>query len=170
MTDLFPSVIFDIDGTLSSSKWREWLVLLEKPKWKQFFTGIPFDPVIPEIAALTTSLRKDTKIFLITARPDAYRIPTVDWLTKYGIQYNGLLMRRNDDHRPADVVKAEIFERQLGMLPTEWIHVFEDNFSCIEMWMSLGLSVTACKDPHLTPPLFNQWQEKVKKDLQFVSR
>ena len=105
-------ILCDIDGTLANITHR--LHFTEKtPKdWKGFFEGIANDSIRAEVADLVIQSEKaGYDIILISARPEDYREPTLDWLKKAfgGHQpYKTLIMRRSGDRRPDTDVKRDM--------------------------------------------------------------
>lgn len=79
------------------------------------------------------------QIWIVTARQRRWWWHTTLWLSDNGIDYDELLMRRNDDARKDVKVKADM----LAMIERK--HVVElavdDNPSIIELWESRGIPV-----------------------------
>ena len=128
-------VIFDIDGTLSNLDHRQHY-LEEKPEnWKLFFRSMGDDTVRDPIRRLYWMfLNQDWNIFIFSSRPDSYRAVTESWLLHHGITgYVSLLMRKESDSRPDDIVKHEL----LTQIRTDgWAPVFaiDDRDQVVKMW------------------------------------
>jgi hypothetical protein len=145
-----PIVIYDCDGVLCDAtlfkgqpKWEEQngetLPHDEyKEKWDEFYSHIPeFSPIQPVIdTAIGLSVRYP--IFIITGRPEAFRLPTRIWLGYHGIRCQKLLMRRDEDRRAPHKIKRDILEQEI--LPN-WnpVLAFENNEETIEMYQQHGI-------------------------------
>lgn len=141
-----PLVLCDLDGTLCDIRHRLHFVknLPEgaKADWKGFFAGIPDDTVNPEVQKMLIDYyNKGHNIVLVSARPDAYRQATEEWLTKHMLTFPvALFMRRDGDHRVDTEVKKGMYESLFEhKYPIEV--VIDDRPSVIRMWRELGLNV-----------------------------
>ena len=78
------------------------------------------------------------KIIICTGREEFYREVTHNWLEKYGVSYDLMLMRRTKDYRSDDIVKKEMLDemRAIGYNPTL---VFDDRDRVVKMWRENGL-------------------------------
>lgn len=77
------------------------------------------------------------EIIYLTGRPDNYRAQTEAWLSAHG-QLSPLFMRKAGDHRTDDVVKKEIYEREIA--PFYAIaFALEDRSRVVALWRSLGI-------------------------------
>ena len=133
------AVIFDIDGTISNSKWRG--PLARAKKWKEFFEKMPEDEPIHEIVHIMEMYHADEyTIILVTGRGEEHRQTTVDWLEKHGIlpMIEGLYMRPVKDFRRDTEIKTEIYNNHLKD-SYDIKTVFEDRDSVVAMWRGLGL-------------------------------
>jgi phosphoglycolate phosphatase-like HAD superfamily hydrolase len=100
-----PIAVLDIDGVLADVRHR--LHHLErKPKnWSGFFGAAPADPLLPEGAAVADRLAQDHEVVYLTGRPERCRTDTSRWLQAHGLPEGVLLMRRDEDRRPARQTK-----------------------------------------------------------------
>jgi phosphoglycolate phosphatase-like HAD superfamily hydrolase len=100
-----PYAVLDIDGVLADVRHR--LHHLERtPKdWSSFFAAAARDPLLPEGAAVAATLAEGHEVVYLTGRPERCRRDTLAWLTRYGLPAGRLLMRGNDDRRPARQTK-----------------------------------------------------------------
>lgn len=80
------------------------------------------------------------KIILVTGRDEVSRQLTELWLDYYGVPYDTLLMRGNDDQRSDMVIKAEIYEREIAG-KYYVAGVLDDRKQVVDMWRSKGLKV-----------------------------
>lgn len=88
----------------------------------------------------------DYTVIILSGRDGICREVTEDWLEKYGISHDRLIMRSEGDNRKDTVVKEEMF----------WIHiadnynvkaVIDDRPSVCRMWQELGLKVINVGNP-----------------------
>ena len=79
------------------------------------------------------------KIIFLTGRPETARPLTEKWLKKNvpGINYT-LLMRSSSDFRSGEIVKSEIWEKEINP-KYNTLCVFEDSNKCVDMWRELGI-------------------------------
>jgi hypothetical protein len=85
-----------------------------KPKhWKRFFDAAADDGLHEEGAAVVERLRTDHEIVYLTGRPRWLEPATVAWLDQHGLGGHRVVMRPDDDRRPAAQVKVELL-RQLA--------------------------------------------------------
>lgn len=78
-------------------------------------------------------------VFVVTARRDRYERLTRDWLAKHDVEYDELLMRRDNDQRHDVDVKRDILRsiRQTHRV----VLAIDDNPSVIALWQSQHVPV-----------------------------
>lgn len=144
MTDLgIPSIIVDIDGTLSDLRHRLHHVTGPRRDWDRFFALVGEDQPIEATRTLVRALYTDEdapRIILVSGRPERTRGDTKTWLVQHRIGFDHLYMRRDGDHRTDSIVKREILAeiRAEGFAP---ILAIDDRDSIIEVWRSEGIPV-----------------------------
>lgn len=141
-------IIFDIDGTLADISHRRELLI--QGKKKEFYELMGNDEINPPVMLILESIQsysKGIKFLFVTGRMEKHREKTADWIynnTRYvSIEHEDshqLLMRKNSDNRPDDIVKREIYEDHIKD-KYDVIAVFDDRKRVIDMWISLGLFV-----------------------------
>jgi hypothetical protein len=107
-----PYAAVDLDGVVADVRHR--LPYLERsPKdWNRFFAAAPQDEVLPEGRAVVDQLLESGHdIVWITGRPERCRRDTVAWLSAHGLPAGTLHMRRDDDRRPARMMKVSVLRR-----------------------------------------------------------
>lgn len=138
-------IVFDIDGTLADCSQRLHHIQKSPPDWDSFFAETEKDEPIAEMCGLAfTLMRVRVLILFCTGRPEKTREATVRWLAGCALMPNleddgkRVFMRKDGDHRPDDVVKAELLEemKDEGYEP---IMVFEDRKRVVDMWRSKGI-------------------------------
>ena len=75
---------------------------------------------------------------LLTARPARTGALTVDWLARYELRWDLLVMRRDHDYRPARAVKQEAVREMLARGLDLKLCV-EDDLRNVEMFRAEGL-------------------------------
>ena len=87
--------IFDVDGTLTSQRYENDLVLELAPN----------PPILGIAQSLFASQRG--RVAVVTARPYYLRSDTTRWLQKHGLNPEVLLMRKEGDTRPDHEVRVD---------------------------------------------------------------
>ena len=132
-------IIFDIDGTLADLTHRRHWVTTKPKNWPAFDKGIPNDAPFEDIIYLNRVLFElGNRIILVSGRSDRTRAQTLKWLTEHGVQFHGLMMRKDKDYRSDDIVKEEILDELLrqGYDPKM---VFDDRDRVVAMWRRRGI-------------------------------
>lgn len=133
------NVVFDIDGTIADCTHRIHLVKGGRHDWDAFFEACGNDNPIPQlIAVLDAMVHAGHDVRLFTGRPERTRRTTEMWLDQHlGFMASTLpiYMRKDDDHRADDIVKAEFLEHFRPAL------VFDDRQRVVDMWRSHGIRV-----------------------------
>jgi len=119
------AIICDMDGTLAFLNGRN-----------------PYDASSCEndlLNPVVASLIKDKLVLLVSGREDKYREQTINFLDKYQINYEKLMMRETGDFRKDSIIKKEIFDSQIrGFYNIDF--VLDDRNQVVEMWRQLGLT------------------------------
>ncbi len=125
---LQPAIVCDIDGTLAHMHDRS------PYDWNK----VGNDKVDIPIAWLTSVLFRSVSVILVSGRDESCREETEDWLAKNGICYTKLIMRKEGDNRPDEVVKEELFNEHIrGDYNVRF--VLDDRNKVVDMWRQLGL-------------------------------
>lgn len=125
---LQPAIVCDIDGTLAHMHDRS------PYDWSK----VGNDMVDIPIAWLTSILFRSVSVILVSGRDESCRKETEDWLAKNGICYTKLIMRKEGDNRPDEVVKEEIFNEHIrGGYNVRF--VLDDRDKVVDMWRQMGL-------------------------------
>lgn len=125
---LQPAIVCDIDGTLAHMHDRS------PYDWSK----VGNDKVDIPIAWLTSILFRSVSVILVSGRDASCHKETQDWLAKNGICYTKLIMRKEGDNRPDEVVKEEIFNENIrGSYNVRF--VLDDRNKVVDMWRQLGL-------------------------------
>jgi predicted kinase len=125
---LQPAIVCDIDGTLAHMHDRS------PYDWSK----VGNDMVDIPIAWLTSILFRSVSVILVSGRDASCHKETQDWLAKNGICYTKLIMRKEGDNRPDEVVKEEIFNEHIRRNYNVRF-VLDDRNKVVDMWRQLGL-------------------------------
>ena len=133
-------IICDIDGTLCDISNRLHLIKgNERKDWDAFFAEIPKDEPRLDIIEHVRELSKTHTIVLVTGRPARFKPQTLEWLERYNVPYETIIMRNDNDTREDGIIKKEIldayFKKDLVDL------VIDDRPRVIRMWREWGLKV-----------------------------
>ncbi|WP_261558022.1 hypothetical protein [Frankia tisae] len=108
-----PLAVIDVDGVVADVRHRLRFLRAWPGDWEAFFAAAPADPPLAEGVTLVHQLARDHEVVWLTGRPERSRAATSRWLGEQGLPLGKLLMRPDDDRRPARMFKrAEL--RQLG--------------------------------------------------------
>lgn len=135
ITGLPKAIICDIDGTIAihndRSPYEPAKCGTDKPNW--------------DIIEILDNSFLDRKIILVTGREDQYRSQTMDWLNRHGIPYNTLHMRPTGDFRKDDIIKQEIYDREIKY-KYNIDFVLDDRNRVVDMWRRNGLTCLQVAD------------------------
>ncbi len=130
-----PVVIVDIDGTIADVRHRLHHIRGGRHKnWKAFFEGMDRDTPIDTVIRWVRNLSPDYDVVVVTGRPEQYRRRTEAWLHRQGISFSRLFMRRDGDHRPDYVAKAEVLRELSGVA-----FAIDDRPQVCAMWKRNGI-------------------------------
>jgi phosphoglycolate phosphatase-like HAD superfamily hydrolase len=135
-------VIIDIDNTLCINNERFALAKKENGKinWdiahdvELVKKDKPFYPMID----LAKKYKKDGfEVIILTGRPESIEKATEDWLKKYEIEYDQLIMR----NRSSYFLKAPIYKKKVyeTIIKSDVFCAYDDEEEIIQMWNRLGI-------------------------------
>jgi hypothetical protein len=105
-------VVFDVDGVLADVRHRLHHVERKPKNWPAFFAAMDDDgPLAEGIALAQRYADEGHRIAYLTGRNESYRALTLAWLQRHGLPEGRLVMRREDDRRPARVFKPQALSR-----------------------------------------------------------
>jgi phosphoglycolate phosphatase-like HAD superfamily hydrolase len=129
-------VVFDIDGVLADATHRQHHVASRPKDWDAFFAAVGEDPVIEEGRELLLAAAAEHEVVLVSGRPERTRADTVAWLERSGMGAPRLVLRADDDWRPAAVAKLTLI-RSVGQ-PEDVGLVVDDDPSVVEALSGQG--------------------------------
>ena len=135
-------VIFDLDGVISDASHRQHFLKNVEKDWDGFFSACTEDPPIVSGVELINLISKFKGVIILTARPVAIQMETLDWLNSHGVIWNALIMRSNQDNLgSAEMKLSAINEILAGNLNP--ILVFDDDPKNIIMFKENGIPVVS---------------------------
>lgn len=132
------AVIFDIDGVLSDAAGRQHYITEGARDWHAFFEACADDPLIEEVARLLDLLADDLQIVLLTGRPVRVQEQTLEWLQRYKLRWDLLVMRDYGDYTAAREFKRATV-RQLRRWGFNLCLAFEDDHRNRDMFEHEGV-------------------------------
>ena len=141
-------VIFDLDGTLALIDKRRDISTDDKGKmdWSKFFDPdmIDLDDPNTPVIQMTKLLSMDYRIWILSGRSDVTQQATIDWLAKYDVHYDHLVMRpQNHLYMPDNQLK-QIWLDSIGK--DNVAMVFDDRQQVVDMWRQNGLTTFQVAD------------------------
>lgn len=106
-----PLAIVDVDGVVADVRQRLRHIEHGRKNWPAFFAAAKDDPTHEEGLAVVQTLRTTHEVVYVTGRPERIRQVTEAWLDAAGIGGHRLIMRRDQDRRPAAQMKREVIAR-----------------------------------------------------------
>lgn len=123
------AVCFDIDGTLAH------MVNRSPFEWNKVDHDI-YSPIVGEQMEFHNS--KGRTIIVLSGRDSSCRKLTEEWLEFYGLKYNFLLMRPENDFRKDSVIKKEFYETHIKD-KYNLLCVYDDRLQVLDTWHKLGI-------------------------------
>ena len=125
------AIICDLDGTLCLHQGRS------PYDYEKCNTDLPNTPLIKLIFDLYL---QDYRIIFTSGREDIgnSRIKTEQWLDENFGGAHILLMRAEKDHRPDEIVKEEMYHKEIEPYYSV-VSVFDDRDKVVKMWRDQGL-------------------------------
>ena len=140
--------IFDIDGTIANLAHRLHFIQQEEKDWTSFYAVCGKDNPFEDVLYFARLLFDVGHIIvLISGRSDECREQTEKWLRTNYAPYKVLLMRKQGDHRPDNVVKGELLDELCADLERSSIAgIFEDRDQVVKMYREKGFRVFQVAD------------------------
>ncbi len=126
-------VIVDVDGTLADhtgvrNAYDETRVLNDRP----------YSVVVEWVRNLFPT----HNVLILSGRKEKCGDDTCDWLELQEVPFDHILMRCTSDNRPDDLVKKDLLDMLLEVVPKEKIaFVLDDRPKVVRMWKANGLTV-----------------------------
>ncbi|MGE0795794.1 MAG: hypothetical protein AB7O29_10705 [Acidimicrobiia bacterium] len=134
-----PAVVFDVDGVLADASARQHhLVGPGRRDWQAFFAAAGADTVIEEVARLAELIDPAFTLVLLTARPTTILDITVEWLIRYGLRWDLLVMRPAADYLPSPDAKR-LAVRELRAAGFDLRLAVDDDRRNVDMFHAEGI-------------------------------
>lgn len=130
--------MFDIDGVVADVTHRLHHLGPRERNWQRFHAQAVDDPVLPDGRALAEQAAVAGDVIWLTGRPAWARQLTATWLAGSELPEGRLLMRHDDDHRPARVMKLVAVRRLDRDRPGELVTVVDDDPEVIDTLAAAG--------------------------------
>lgn len=128
----------DIDHTISDAAWRDGMIGGEGG-WDAYHLASQQDSPVLEMVWLVNHLKHSGWLIIgLTTRPEKWRRMTMDWLHKFGVHFDELLMRPDDDFRPSPEIKVE--QAIAAVKDLRRCVVFDDREDVIAAFKALGVT------------------------------
>lgn len=144
------AIICDIDSTLANIDHRLHLL----PDFDAFFSRMAEDTPNEwclDLLDAWNGQRPRPALLIVTGRPEKHRAATERWLASHHVRHDQLFMRPDflpggkPDHREDDVVKQEIYDREIRD-KFSVSFVVEDRKKVVQMWRRIGLTCLQCAE------------------------
>ncbi|MEO9224654.1 MAG: hypothetical protein ABI276_06670 [Acidimicrobiales bacterium] len=132
------AVVFDLDGVLADAAGRQHYLDRPFQDWEGFFEACGEDPVIDETARILEVLDSSLHVVLLTARPSRVQPQTLDWLRRFDLRWDLLVMRDFGDYNSSRMFK----HRTVGELREYGFDLrlaFEDDRRNVDMFRAAGV-------------------------------
>lgn len=130
--------LVDIDHTVSNSFWRDAMI---GGDWDEYHRAAIFDKPLPDVIAMIAALHAaGWEIYGLTARPSKWRKMTLDWLLAHDVKIDEMLMREDDDYRPAPEMKIALALEKFGTLKGVVTIVFDDRDDVIAAFRAVNVT------------------------------
>ena len=134
--------LVDLDHTLTDAAWRNDMI----GDWDKYHESSIHDKPCTDICTLIDLLRGNGIIVVgLTARPEKWRKLTQQWLIKYGIMIDELLMRPDTNFEPVGALKVNIAREVFGDdLESRILFVLDDRDDVVSGFKALGVTSLQC--------------------------
>ena len=103
-----PLAVIDLDGVVADVRHRLHHISGSRKNWSAFFAEVGDDDVLAEGRAVLERLASDHEIVYLTGRPERTRPATQAWLARHQLPPGRVVMRADDDRRPARLLKPQL--------------------------------------------------------------
>ena len=137
-------IIVDLDNCIANDAWRipriNWQKSNPMDRYHDYHSLSAWDELgNTDIFAA----HPDARVIIFTARPVLYAAITQEWLKRKGVEYDYLVMRNNNDHRPS----LELKRTMLGWLPDTYgvplsdvVAAYDDRQDVVDMFSANGIA------------------------------
>lgn len=126
--DLPYAIIVDIDGTLAHVTSRSYYD----------YSRVSTDAIDPIVQLLVQTMAQSHHIIIVSGRDALCYEDTSEWLKRYEIPFEMLIMRADDDKRHDYIVKKELYETHIKDRFNVRF-VLDDRNQVVDQWRAMGL-------------------------------
>ena len=146
------AVVLDLDGVLADTRHRMHHLTGRRKDWDGFFAAAVDDPAHPQGLALARSaVERGLTVVYLSGRPERTRRDTTLWLRRCAAPEAQVLLRPDDDRRPARHLKLAALRR---LSRRYRLDVFVDDDPDVVR------AVRAARPPVVTQVLLADWQPR----------
>lgn len=137
------TVVIDLDGTLANVDHRTHFVRQDKPDWDGFYGACKDDtPNTWCIHLMDGMSGADFKVIIVSARRQTEATATNDWLKKYLVNYDEIVLLRESNNHEEDTVLKKRWLDSYGK--DRILFVVDDRQKVVDMWRKEGLVCLQC--------------------------
>ena len=138
------TIIFDLDGTLALVEERRLKSIKPNGKldWDKFYdpSNIKYDkPTMPVVRMAQLFAEAGYNIYIFSGRSDRTKYTTRSWLTHNKIPFHKLIMRKQKNYTPDDILKERWLDKYADR--DDVFLVVDDRQKVVDMWRKNGLTV-----------------------------
>lgn len=141
-------VVFDLDGTIADCEHRRPLV--KENKWKEFYAACGADTAVNGVVQLMHAMYvMGHKNVILSGRSDEVRAMTIQWLAKEWVQYHHIIMRKEGDNTPDEILKLTMlntFLAEHGATSIDVAFIVDDRKKVVDMWRREGYLCLQCAE------------------------
>lgn len=138
-------VILDLDNCIADDSWRipriNWQKTNPMERYHDYHSLSAWDRLSNARIAHDPAF----SYIIFTARPVLYRAITEEWLQRWGVFYEHLIMRNNDDHTPSVDLKKKMLNwlhDHYGIQRSDIAHAYDDRPDVVGMYIYEGLQAS----------------------------
>jgi len=133
-------VVLDFDGTIADYTFRDHLRSID---WDAYiaasFSDVPSKPVVEIIERF----KNDHNIVILSARSERSRKETEEWLDKYNIYHDDLILKPDNATEEDCDIKVNLIKK----IPEKYgeiVFCIDDRSSCVQSFRDAGLYTFQC--------------------------
>ncbi len=132
------TILVDIDHTLSNAFWRD--PMIGTVSWDEYHQSSRQDAPLHDMIDIVEALSLNFNIVGFTARPAKWRKLTMEWCILHGVNLDELLMRPDDNYRPAPELKLELVNARFPNPKEEVAAILDDREDVIAAFKGIGIT------------------------------
>lgn len=147
-----PLAVIDLDGVLADVGHRLHHLQGRPKNWAGFFGAMGEDTPYPEGFALAAELAVEHDIVYLSGRPERTRAVTQSWLSTHEAPVGRVMLRPDDDRRPARIFKIGVLKRLSAQRPVALL--VDDDPAVCDAAREAGFKVREVEWSRMNPTLF----------------